>query len=334
MLLFALALVLAACGNPASQTVARVDGVTLTRQDIDAQIARIEKGFESQAGQGIPLPSKLEIEQEIVNRFINQTLTLSAAKTRGIAVSDEEVNAQIEQFRGQIEQSGTTLEQAVQEQLGFPSVESTEFRQFVSFFVAQRKLGESLVSDAQVRERITTEVMAETQRMVPVATVAHILVATEEEANAVIERLDTGEEFGVLAAELSQDPGSAQNGGVYENIAQGQFVPEFEQAMFVDLEPGETTETPVQTQFGYHIIRLISRTEGPALSAEDAQMQIEQRVAQEVDFERQQAVQELVDTEREKAVAENRIQEPTFPTATPLPAPVAPETAPQPTPTP
>jgi parvulin-like peptidyl-prolyl isomerase len=256
---------------------------------------------------------------------VDQNLTLAVAKQRGISVSDAEVDTQIEEFNTQIPQAtGGTLEQAVQEQLGLPGVESTEFRQFVSYFVAQRKLSESLVSDAEVRQRITDEVMADTQRTVPVATVAHILVQTEEEANQVIERLNAGEEFAALAQELSQDPGSAQNGGVYENIPQGQFVPEFEKAMFEDLEPGETTETPVQTQFGYHIIRLISRSEQPAVAADQAQDMIDQRVEQEVGSQRQEALLQLLEEERAKAEQEQRLAVPTYPTPTPLPEQPAP----------
>ncbi|HWQ14250.1 MAG TPA: peptidylprolyl isomerase [Roseiflexaceae bacterium] len=322
---------LVACG-PTAQTVARVDGVTLTRQALDEQVTRIEKGFQSQGAQGMPLPSRLEIEQEVVSRFIDQHLTLSVARQRGITVNDSEVDEQIAQFNEQIPQAtGGTLEQAVQDQLGYAGVASTEFRQFVSYFVAQRKLAESLVSDADVRQRVTDEVMADTRRMVPVATVAHILVGTEEEALKVIERLDAGEDFAALAKELSQDPGSAQNGGVYENIPQGQFVPEFEQAMFVDLQPGETTKTPVQTQFGFHVIKLISRGEQPALDPAQAQQTIDQRVEQEIGMQRQQALQQLIADERTRAVAEQRIVEPTYPTPTPAPEqpaePAAPQTA-------
>lgn len=320
------ALALSACGataglNPAGQTVARVGDVTLTRQSLDAQVARIEKGFEAQASSGAPQPSKLDIEQEVVNRFVDQNLTLSVARQRGIDVSEQEVNTQIEEFRTQIPQAtGGTLDEAVEQQLGLPGVASTEFRQFVTFFVAQQKLAESLVPDTDVRARITEEVMKPT----PVATVAHILVATEAEANDVLKRLDAGEDFAALAAELSQDPGSKDNGGVYENVPPGQFVPEFDQAMFTDLQPGETTRTPVQTQFGYHIIKLISRGEKPAPTGEEAQAQIDQRVDQEIGSQRQEALQTLIDEERTKAEQQQRLVVPTYPTPTTEPLPQAP----------
>lgn len=325
------ALALTACGA-GSQSVARVDNVTLTRQELDQRISRIEKGLEAQAAQGIASPSRLDIERELVAQFIDQQLTLGIARQRGITVADAEVNDQIERFRTQIQQAtGTSLEQAVQEQLGLPGVASPEFRLFVSFFLARQKLSATLVSEADFRQRIADEVMADTKRMVDVATVAHILVPTEDEAKQVIERLDQGEDFAALAKELSQDPGSAENGGVYENIQRGQFVPEFEQAMFEDLKPGETTKAPVQTQFGWHVIRLISRDQAPALNPDQAQQAIEQRVAQELPFEQQRALDALLSDEREKAVQEQRLVEPVFPTPTPEPLPTI---APLPTPTP
>jgi parvulin-like peptidyl-prolyl isomerase len=324
-----LLLALTSCAGATSQTVARVGDITLTRQELDLRISRIEQGFSAQAAQGAAVPTRLDIERDIVERFIDQYLVLDIARERGIVVSDEEVNTQIADFRVQIPQAtGGTLDDAVKNQLGLPGETSSEFRQFVMFIVAQQKLVDSLVPEDAVRARITDEVMVQTQEMVQKADVAHILVATEEEARAVLARLDAGEEFGALAAELSTDPGSAQNGGVYEGIGPGEFVPEFDEYMFGRLQPGETTTEPVQTQFGYHIIRLIALNTVPAVSEADAAQIIDQRVAEEVQFERQTAYQQLIDDERAQGIQERTIEQPTFPTPTPDPAfeqaPVAP----------
>jgi parvulin-like peptidyl-prolyl isomerase len=317
-LLVCAALLIASCGNIGVDAVARVDAVSLSRQEVDARVARIEQGFQSQAAAGVPLPSKIEIEEQVVEQFIVQQIVLGLAKDRGIAVSDQEIASQIDTFRVQIPQAtGGTLDEAVQGQLGLPGSNSTEFRQFVNYFLAQRKLSETLVTTDTVLLRLTEEVNTAAKQEVEKATVAHILVATEEEAKQVITRLDAGEEFAALAQELSQDPGSKDNGGVYENIARGQFVPEFDQAMFEDLQPGETTKTPVKTQFGYHVIRLISRSTGPSMTPEEAQQMIEQSLPQKLSQARAQATQELIDSERQKGIDAKRIQVPTYPTPTP-----------------
>jgi parvulin-like peptidyl-prolyl isomerase len=324
-------LLLAACGNITGDAVARVDSVVLTRQELDARIARLEKGFQAQAASGATMPSKLDIEQEIVAQFINQNLVLGLAKTRGISVSETEIQTQIDDFGVRIPQAtGGTLDDAVQNQLGLPGVTSTEFRQFVSFFLAQQKLSETLVTTDTIRTDVTTRVMEQARQEVEKATVAHILVATEDEAKAVITRLDSGEDFAALAKELSTDPGSKDAGGIYEGITRGQFVPEFEQAMFDTLQPGETTKTAVQTQFGFHVIRLISRTTGPSMTDEEAQLAIEQEIPQALQQARAEALQALIEEERVKAKQENRLQEPTFPTPTPLADPAL--TAPTPVP--
>ena len=82
---------------------------------------------------------------------------------------------------------------------------------------------------------------------------AHILVKTEEEAKGLIARLDKGEDFGKLATEYSIDPSGKTNKGELGLFARGQMVKPFENAAFA-LAKGAYTKTPVQTQYGYHII--------------------------------------------------------------------------------
>lgn len=83
---------------------------------------------------------------------------------------------------------------------------------------------------------------------------AHILVATEEDAADIRARIDAGEDFAALAAEHSSDPGSAANGGSLGWFGLGRMVPEFEAAV-TGLEVGAISD-PVETQFGWHVIRL------------------------------------------------------------------------------
>ena len=108
---------------------------------------------------------------------------------------------------------------------------------------------------------------------------SHILVETEEEAKAVMERLEAGEDFAEIAKEVSTDPGSGAQGGSLGWFADGMMVAPFQEAV-ASLETGETTETPVETQFGFHIVRLDdTRTqEPPALDdvREDLASQIQQ----------------------------------------------------------
>lgn len=83
----------------------------------------------------------------------------------------------------------------------------------------------------------------------------HILLETEEAANAVVEELNKGGDFAKLAAERSVDPGSAQNGGDLGWFTADRMVPEFSEAV-ATMEPGSTSTAPVKSQFGFHVIKL------------------------------------------------------------------------------
>ena len=103
---------------------------------------------------------------------------------------------------------------------------------------------------------------------------AHILLETEEEAKKARERVTTGgEDFGTVAKELSTDPSAQQNSGDLGFNPPGQLVPQFEQAAST-LKDGEVSQ-PVQTQFGWHIIKRIERrtAERPSQQAVDAYRQ-------------------------------------------------------------
>ncbi|MDO5641333.1 MAG: peptidylprolyl isomerase [Paracoccus sp. (in: a-proteobacteria)] len=84
---------------------------------------------------------------------------------------------------------------------------------------------------------------------------SHILLETEEAALAVIEEIGKGEDFAKLAEERSLDPGSAQNGGDLGWFTADRMVAPFATAVEA-MEPGSTSTRPVQSPFGWHVIRL------------------------------------------------------------------------------
>jgi len=91
----------------------------------------------------------------------------------------------------------------------------------------------------------------------------HILVADEATALDIIKRVQAGEDFAQLALELSTDEGSAIKGGDLGWFGKGQMVAEFETAAFALEKSGDITTTPVQSQFGYHVIQLIAKQSRP-----------------------------------------------------------------------
>lgn len=107
----------------------------------------------------------------------------------------------------------------------------------------------------------------------------HILVETEDQAKAIIAKLQAGEKFEDLAKQ-SKDPGSKDRGGELGWASPSSFVKPFSDAM-VKLEKGKFTTTPVKTDFGYHVIEVDDVRTLKAPSLEEVKPQLEQRLQQQ-----------------------------------------------------
>ena len=236
-------------------------------------------------------PDSPELRAALRDELINRELFIRAAKAKGLD-RDATVKTQM-----QVASDSTLIRNYINDYLNANPVSDDQLKKEYDSIKAG-------LGDKEYRAR-------------------HILVEKKEDAEALIKQLQGGAKFADLAKANSKDPGSKDNGGVYENITPGQFVPEFDKAMFEDLQPGETTKEPVKTQFGYHVIRLISRGEGPAMTEEQAKQAIEQQIAQQLQQDRGQALQKLLEDERAKAKTEGRLEEPTYPEPTPEPPPPA-----------
>lgn len=118
--------------------------------------------------------------------------------------------------------------------------------------LVQDQLAKSPVTDADVKaeyDRLTKGNAGKEFRA------RHVLVETENEAVAVIEQLKKGARFDEIAKKQSKDPGSAAQGGDLDWADANSFVEPFSKAVAA-LEKGKFTQAPVQTQFGWHVIRL------------------------------------------------------------------------------
>jgi parvulin-like peptidyl-prolyl isomerase len=151
-----------------------------------------------------------------------------------------------ETLAGQYRQWLDTLAQEV-------DIDEAEYRQFIRKTILQDKL-RAAIGD-------------ETPRFAEQVRARHILVETEEAAKEVIERLEAGEDFADLAAELSQDTSSATNGGDLGFAPRGRYVAPVEEAVFT-LPIGQISE-PIETQFGWHVVEVLEREKERELSPAD-----------------------------------------------------------------
>ena len=123
--------------------------------------------------------------------------------------------------------------------------------------IAIQNAYDKFVADTASREQVTA---------------SHILLETEADAKAVIAALQDGGDFAALAKEKSTGP-SGPNGGALGTFGRGQMVPAFETAAF-DLAVGSYSDTPVQTQFGWHVIKVDGKDIAPAPDLESMRAQL------------------------------------------------------------
>lgn len=108
----------------------------------------------------------------------------------------------------------------------------------------------------------------------------HILVPDEATAKQIIAELDKGADFAALSKQYSKDPGAAQQGGDLGFFKKTEMVPEFADAAFA-LQPGQITQTPVHTQFGWHVIQVVERRVAPPPTFEQASQELRQKMIQD-----------------------------------------------------
>lgn len=135
------------------------------------------------------------------------------------------------------------------------------------------------IAGAVTEEAVRADYDAFTAQFTPQDEVraSHILVESEDEANAIKAELDGGADFAAIAKEKSIDPGSGANGGDLGFFGKGMMVPPFEEAAFALTEPGEVS-APIQSQFGWHIIKLGEKRQSQPPTFEQVAPQIQQQV--------------------------------------------------------
>jgi peptidyl-prolyl cis-trans isomerase C len=190
----------------------------------------------------------MQIYPLLVQRLIDYNLAGKAGRAAGLA-SDDRVKAFVTRAE----------EQAIRE------------------LYLDREI-ETRVTDAMVQEAYQAHLAANPPAEEHHA--RHILVETEAAAREVISLLDGGADFAELAKERSTGP-SGPNGGDLGYFTADQMVPEFSQAAAA-LEPGQYTAAPIQTQFGWHVIKLEDRRTAAPVPLEEIETQLREVLARDV----------------------------------------------------
>lgn len=186
-----------------------------------------------------------ELRNRIINGLVEQSLLLQAAKKEGIE-SDASFKEQMDSTR----------------------------KQLMIRMVLQKKVDQAASEDA-----LTSLYELEKDKYAqPQLKARHILVKTEDEAKALIKKLDGGADFAKLAKENSTGP-TKNVGGDLGWFRPADMVPAFSEAV-KGMKTGEYTKTPIQTQFGWHVALLEDTKEAAAPSFDELRPVLMQRITQ------------------------------------------------------
>ncbi|MCS7069817.1 MAG: peptidylprolyl isomerase [Meiothermus sp.] len=241
--------------------VARVGKSSITKSQFDLQFRLFLRDVLQQRGQAYSPEAEEAFAQfrpQYLERMARDQAIILAAEATGFAARGAAVDEAIQEVKSQFE-TEEQLQQALEE-AGIPSLEA--YRKLVYEALTYNAYLENLIKRLQTSEAALRilYLVSKSEYAVPVRYCSsHILVNTAQEANQVIARLGKGEKFADLAKELSQDPGSKNEGGELGCEPRGTFVLPFELALMA-LKPGESSRTPVRTEFGFHVI-LLSKVE-------------------------------------------------------------------------
>ncbi len=208
--------------------------------------ARVEMLSQQLAKAGRPVDPAME--GQLKDEVIAREIFMQEAQKRGLDASDD--------FKAQIELARQTI------------------------------LIRELFADYQKKNPVTdAEIQAEYDKFVAANggkefKARHILVEDEDQARKIIADLKKGAKFEEIAKKQSKDPGSGANGGDLDWATAASYVPEFAEAM-VKLKKGETSQAPVKSQFGWHVIRVDDIREAQLPKLDEVRPQIAQQLQQQ-----------------------------------------------------
>ncbi|MFH1215607.1 MAG: peptidylprolyl isomerase [Pseudomonadota bacterium] len=225
----------------------------------------------------IMLRSNQEMKKELINRWVEINLLVQEALSEGLD-KDPLATLKIEEMRNRI-----LVEELVAKKVDTRSgIEQTQIASYYTDNKTEFVQGEQ-VEAQHILIRVDATASDEDKEQ------------ARKNIEMIREKLKKGESFARLAQQYSEDPGSGNKGGNLGFFSRGQMVKEFEDAAFAT-NPGETSG-PVLTNFGWHLIHVVSKKEPEQLPLEKVSRQIEAKLKAE---RNEKALQNLVESLKKK----------------------------------
>jgi peptidyl-prolyl cis-trans isomerase C len=263
-----------------SGIVATVNGATIARTDLD----RAMKFMLAQPGAPKALTSeqKKTAETSVLNQLISAELLYQAGKKLEIKDIEKQVDAKTAQGKARF-QSAAAYEKALKD-LNMTEKDLKEFARkdiYINNLIEKNIATKVTITEADAKkfydsnkDQFKYDEMVKTSHILIGAdakTSAEDRKKAKEKAEALLKRVKAGEDFATLAKQNSTCP-SAPQGGDLGFISKGQTVPSFENAAY-SLKPGETSDV-IESQFGYHIIKVTERKPAGVADFSEAKQKI------------------------------------------------------------
>ena len=261
--------------------LAHVNGEDVTKADLD----RAVQALEARAGGPVPAEQRDQVVRGVLDQLIGYKVLVQETRARKVAVPDADVDARIGQIRGQFPSEAEFTQMLTQRNLTLEQVKS-DARQDMAI---AKLIEDEIASKVAVKPEQVTDFYAKNPdqfKQGESVRASHILISVPKGADAatkaqardkaeqVLKEVKGGGDFAALAKQHSADPGSAANGGDLGFFQQGQMVGPFNDAAF-SLAPGTISDL-VETDFGFHIIKVAEKKEGRTIPLEEVRPQVEQ----------------------------------------------------------
>ncbi|NSW87513.1 MAG: peptidylprolyl isomerase [Syntrophobacteraceae bacterium] len=274
-------------GN-AGGRAATVNGTVITMAEYETETSRYERQMEM-SGQTPDEAQVTDMKKKVLDGLIGREVLRQEAAKLGVKVEDQEVNKQIDGIKKRFpseEEFKNALTRMNLTEDGLKKQFSQDLA--IKKMIDQQVAGKVVVSPEETRAFYDTH--PEMFKMPEMVRASHILVKADPQASdadkakarekmaAVQKRIKGGEDFAAVAKEVSECP-SSENGGDLDFFQKGQMVGPFEDTAF-SLKTGEVSDV-VETQFGYHIIKVTDKKESGTIGYDEIKDRIEQHIKQD-----------------------------------------------------
>ena len=265
--------------------LARVNGESISKAEFDRAVASIE----ARAGGPMPPDQRDQILRTILDQIVGYKLLVQESHSRKVEASDTEVEARVQEIQKQFPDEG-----AFKQMLTARNTTLDQLRSDVRQDIAVQKM---IDAEVEPKSAVKPEQLADYYAKNPNqfkqpdrVHASHILIGVPRGADAeakaqarakaeqVLKDVKAGKDFATLAKDNSQDPGSAPNGGDLGFFQPGQMVGPFNDAAF-SLAAGAVSDI-VETEFGFHIIKVAEKQPGRTIALDDVKPQLEQFLLQ------------------------------------------------------